>query len=72
MTRRQVLIGAAAARLTGTHRGALAAQEPVRIGVPTSLTGPYVDLGNEVKRAIIFAMDEANAAGGVNQGAAAG
>lgn len=66
VTRRQVLTGVAAARLIGTHRGAFAAQEPVRIGVPTSLTGPYVDLGNEVKRAIIFAMDEANASGGVD------
>ncbi len=42
------------------------AQEPLRIGVPTALTGTYADLGSQVKRAIAFAAAEANAAGGVD------
>jgi branched-chain amino acid transport system substrate-binding protein len=42
------------------------AKDPIRIGVPTALTGTYADLGNQAKRAILFAVDEANAAGGVD------
>lgn len=45
---------------------AWAAKEPLKIGVPTSLTGPYSQLGDEVKRAVEFAVNEANAAGGVD------
>lgn len=45
---------------------AWAAKEPLKIGVPTSLTGPYSQLGEEVKRAVEFATNEANAAGGVD------
>lgn len=41
-------------------------KEPVKIGVPTALTGPLADLGDQVKRAVTFAVDEANAAGGVD------
>lgn len=53
----------AAAGLAGP-RIALAA-DPIRIGVPTSLTGPYVELGEEAKRGALFAANEANAKGGV-------
>ena len=42
------------------------AKEPIKIGVPTAVTGPYADLGNQVKRATDFAVDAANAAGGVD------
>ena len=42
-----------------------AAQEPLKIGVPTALTGTYAGLGNEAVRAIEFAVEEANAKGGV-------
>lgn len=45
---------------------ALADAEPLRIGVPTSRTGPYTVLGDQVVRAIEFAVEEANAAGGVD------
>jgi len=45
---------------------ALAQSEPLRIGVPTSQTGPYAALGEQVIRAIEFAAAEANAAGGVD------
>jgi branched-chain amino acid transport system substrate-binding protein len=43
-----------------------AAKDAIKIGVPTALTGTYADLGNQAKRAIMFAVDEANAAGGVD------
>ena len=42
------------------------AADPVRIGLPTSLTGPYVELGAEAKRGAEFAAKEANAKGGVD------
>jgi len=41
-------------------------KEAIRIGVPTALTGPYGDLGEQVKRAMTFAAEQANAAGGVD------
>ena len=41
------------------------AADPIRIGVPTSLTGPYVALGEEVKRGVTFAVNEINAKGGI-------
>lgn len=41
------------------------ALEPVRIGVPTAITGPYADIGGQAKRAIDLAVEQANAAGGV-------
>ena len=42
------------------------AQEPIRIGVPTALTGTYADLGDQSRRAVVFAVEEANAAGGID------
>ena len=41
------------------------AQESIKIGVPTSLSGTYAGLGNEAKRAVEFAATEANAKGGI-------
>jgi branched-chain amino acid transport system substrate-binding protein len=41
------------------------AADPLRIGVPTDLSGTYATLGDEVMQAIRFAVDEANANGGV-------
>src|ERR1700678_4674106 len=41
------------------------AAEPLRIGVPTDLSGTYATLGEEVMRAVRFAVDEANANGGI-------
>lgn len=65
LNRRHLLAGATliAAARPGPGR---AAREPIRIGVPTALTGPYGDLGNQVKRATDFAVDAANAAGGID------
>ena len=45
---------------------ALAAGEPIKIGVPTSRTGTYAVLGDQVVKAVEFAVAEANAAGGVD------
>lgn len=42
------------------------AADPLKIGVPTDLSGTYATLGEEVMRAVRFAADEANAAGGVD------
>jgi branched-chain amino acid transport system substrate-binding protein len=42
------------------------AKDPLRIGVPTDLSGTYATLGEEVMRAVRFAVEEANAQGGVN------
>ena len=41
------------------------AQQTIKIGVPTSLSGPFASLGNEAKRAVEFAAAEANAKGGI-------
>ncbi len=41
------------------------AKEPLRIGVPTALSGAYAVLGAEARRAVEFAAAEANAKGGV-------
>ena len=42
------------------------AKDPVRIGVPTSLSGPLGSLADQVRRSIDFAAAQANAAGGVD------
>jgi branched-chain amino acid transport system substrate-binding protein len=39
--------------------------QDIKVGVPTSLSGPWADLGNQVKRAVTFATNEVNAQGGV-------
>ena len=66
MIDRRLLLGGSAAALLGAHRASWAAKEPLRIGVPTPLTGPYADVGNQAKRAVEFAVAEANASGGVD------
>ncbi len=55
---------AIATGLAGSN--AALANDPIRIGIPTSLTGPYVELGAEVKRGAEFAAKEVNAKGGVD------
>lgn len=41
-------------------------KEPLRIGLPTALSGAYAVLGAEARRAVEFAAAEANAKGGVD------
>ena len=65
--RRTILLASAAAGVLGLAAAHPAdAKDPIKIGVPTALTGTYADLGDQAKRAVMFAMDEANAAGGVD------
>jgi branched-chain amino acid transport system substrate-binding protein len=54
-------IAATAALFVGGHTAHAA--ETLKIGVPTDLSGTYADLGNQVIRAVEFAVDEANAGG---------
>ena len=65
-TRRTLLIGASTAAFATTAGRVAFAKDPIKIGVPTALTGPYAQLGDEAKRAIEFAIGEANAAGGID------
>lgn len=41
-------------------------KEPVKVGLVTSKTGVWAEMGDEVSRGIKFAIDEANAQGGVD------
>lgn len=65
-TRRTLLIGASSAAIAGATGALAQTKEPLKIGVPTALTGTYAQLGDEAKRAIDFAVAEANASGGVD------
>lgn len=65
-TRRTLLIGASTAAFATTAGRVAFAKDPIKIGVPTALTGTYAQLGDEAKRAIEFAVAEANAAGGID------
>lgn len=56
---------AGAALLTAAFATLAQAAEPLKIGVPTDLSGTYATLGEEVMRAVRFAVDEANGQGGV-------
>lgn len=42
------------------------ANDPVKIGFVTSVTGPYADLGAQAIRAARFAVEQANAEGGID------
>lgn len=57
--------GVAFAGLMGPG-AAFAADDTIRIGVATALTGAYGDLGEQVRRAIDLAVEEVNAAGGID------
>lgn len=58
------VVAFAASMALGTN--AWAQKEPVKLGIPTALTGTYSQLGEEVKQVVEFAVNEANAAGGVD------
>ena len=64
--RRTILMTGSALAFTLAAGGAAMAQgEALKIGVPTSRTGPYTVLGDQVVRAVEFAVEQANANGGV-------
>jgi branched-chain amino acid transport system substrate-binding protein len=65
ITRRSLMSSAVSvAALAGTHRAAAA--EPIRLGTILSVTGPAAFLGQDMKDGMQLAIDEINAAGGVN------
>ena len=69
VNRRDVLIGSAAGAVslaTGLAKPAIAASDPIRIGFLPALTGPSSSTGVAINRGTILAVDEINAAGGVN------
>src|ERR1700758_850596 len=67
LTRRQALASAAAAALASTvARPAIAAKEPIKVGYLPALTGPSSSTGIGMNRGIQLAVQEINAAGGVD------
>lgn len=64
LTRRAVIVAALAAAFPLSAMGQ--AKDPVRVGLVTSKSGVFAEQGEEVARAIQFAIDEANAKGGVD------
>ena len=67
MTRRQALASAGAAALAGTvAKPAIAAKEPILIGYLPALTGPSSSTGVGINRGIQLAVQEINAAGGID------
>src|SRR5215467_4617601 len=68
ITRRQALTSASAAALTASSfaKPAIAANEPIRVGYLPALTGPSSSTGIGINRGIQLAVQEINAAGGIN------
>ena len=69
ISRRQVLAGSAVGAVSlaaGVTSPAIAANEPIRIGFLPALTGPSSSTGVGINRGTILAVDEINAAGGVD------
>src|SRR5215471_4345975 len=66
LTRRQALASAAAVVATTIARPAIAAKEPIKVGYLPALTGPSSSTGIGINRGIQLAVQEINAAGGIN------
>lgn len=69
ISRRQVLTGSALGAVSlaaGVASPAIAANEPIRIGFLPALTGPSSSTGVGINRGTILAVDEINAAGGID------
>jgi branched-chain amino acid transport system substrate-binding protein len=65
--RRAITLGAFGALATMIPLGALAqGKEPVKIGLVSSKSGVFAEQGDEVIRGVKFAIEEANAKGGVD------
>ena len=67
MNRRSFLAGTSAAVATAAFPAVLRAQggDPVRIGCPLPLTGPFAALAADMQRGAQLAVDELNAKGGI-------
>jgi branched-chain amino acid transport system substrate-binding protein len=66
LTRRQALASAAAAIAGTIAKPAIAAKEPIMIGYLPALTGPSSSTGVGMNRGIQLAVQEINAAGGID------
>src|SRR6266705_4535302 len=67
MTRRQALKSASAAVLASTiAKPAIAAKDPILIGYLPALTGPSSSTGIGINRGVQMAVQEINAAGGID------
>src|SRR6202012_173430 len=67
LTRRQALVSAGAAALaSGLAKPAIAAKEPILMGYLPALTGPSSSTGIGINRGVQLAVDEINAAGGID------
>src|SRR5271156_860121 len=67
LTRRQALASAAAAALASSlPKPAIAAKEPIAIGYLPALTGPSSSTGIGINRGVQLAVQEINAAGGID------
>src|ERR1700693_2487578 len=67
ITRRQALVSAGAAGLAGgLAKPAIAARDPILIGYLPALTGPSSSTGIGINRGVQLAVQEINAAGGID------
>ncbi len=66
LTCRQALASAAAAIATTVAKPAIAAKEPILIGYLPALTGPSSSTGIGINRGVQLAVQEINAAGGID------
>ncbi len=67
ITRRQALVSAGTAVLASSlAKPAIAAKEPIRMGYLPALTGPSSSTGIGINRGVQLAVDEINAAGGLD------
>ena len=67
LTRRQALVSAGAAVLASSlAKPAIAAKEPIRMGYLPALTGPSSSTGIGINRGVQLAVEEINAAGGID------
>jgi len=64
-SRRTLLKGAAAVALTAAFATPALAQEPIKIGLVTALSGQSARAGEAITRGLTIAIDELNAKGGV-------